>query len=234
MGSKRRVEKLTFVNSPLGPVIGPLVMCGVLIKQDEEHKLIKLKVKDSKLLTPKQRENLFTKIIKAIRKYKVIVIAPKEIDDAVNSDKLNLNWLEAIKSAHIINELRPDIAILDCPSNNTKAYKEYVEKHLKTKVGIRAEHKAESKFPVVAAASIIAKVTRDKEIKKIQSKIKENIGSGYPSDPVTAKFLKENYKRYPIIFRKSWISYKGVLKKKSQRTLTDFSRFKSRALGKKF
>jgi len=209
-----------------GPVIGPMVLCGVLINQDEEYKLIKLKVKDSKLLTPKQRENLFNKLIKIIKKYKVIIIHPKEIDNAVSSDKLNLNWLEAIKSAEIINELRPDIAILDCPSNNTKAYKEYVEKHLKAKVGIRAEHKAESKFPVVAAASIIAKVIRDKEIKKIQSRIKENIGSGYPSDPITVKFLKENYKKYPTIFRKSWISYKGVMEKKSQKTLADFRTLK--------
>ncbi len=197
-----------------------------MIKQDEEHKLIKLDVKDSKLLTPNQRGELFDKIKKAIKKYKVIIIQPKEIDDAVNSDKLNLNWLEAVKSAEIIDELRPDIAILDCPSNNTKSYREYVEKHLKVKVGVRAEHKAESKFPVVAASSIIAKVTRDREIKKIQSGIKENIGSGYPSDPTTVKFLKENYRKYPSIFRKSWVSYQRVAENKIQKTLSSYGKAK--------
>ena len=209
-----------------GPVIGPLVMAGVSINQDDEDKLIKIKVKDSKLLTPKQRSFLYGKIIKIVKAYKIVIIPPEEVDQAVQKDDgLNLNWLEANKSIDIIHELKPDIAILDSPSNNLKSYRQYIEKKLKIRVGIRAEHKADVKFPVVSAASILAKVTRDSEIEKLQKKIKEPIGSGYSSDPVTQEFLKNSYEKYPGIFRHSWFSYKDVVEKKFQKTLTDFGRF---------
>ena len=206
-----------------GPVIGPLTIAGVLIEQEDEEKLVKMEVKDSKQLTPGQRDFLYKKIIKVVKGYKIIIIQPEEVDKAVErEDGLNLNWLEADKSVEIIEALKPDIAILDCPSNNTKKYQQYIEQKLKAKVGIRAEHKADQNFPVVSAASILAKVTRDNEIKKIQSKIKEPIGSGYPADPVTVKFLKENYTKYPSIFRHSWDSYKKVVETRKQRSLNDF------------
>ena len=204
-----------------GPVLGPLIMAGIVIGQEDEDKLVKIKVKDSKLLTPKQRSFLYGKIIKIVKAYKIVIIPPQEVDKAVQKDDgLNLNWLEANKSIDIIHELKPDIAILDSPSNNLKSYRQYIEKKLKIKVGIRAEHKADVKFPVVSAASILAKVTRDSEIEKLQKKIKEPIGSGYPSDPVTQEFLKNNYEKYPEIFRHSWFSYKDVVEKKFQKTLT--------------
>jgi len=83
-----------------GPVIGPLVMCGILIKREDEEKLVKLKVKDSKLLTKKKREYLFDKIKDISDKFEIISIFPEEIDNAVNNhDGLNLNRLEAKKSA---------------------------------------------------------------------------------------------------------------------------------------
>ncbi|MBN2421008.1 ribonuclease HII, partial [Candidatus Woesearchaeota archaeon] len=91
-----------------GPVIGPLVICGVLASEEQEKQLMEMGVKDSKMLTPIQRERMFEKIIKIVEKYEIVVIEPKEIDDAVNGkDSLNLNWLEAVKSAQIINKLKP-------------------------------------------------------------------------------------------------------------------------------
>jgi len=205
-----------------GPVIGPLVIAGVSIDEKDLDKLKKLGVKDSKLLSPRQRENLFDKIIAAAKNHKIIIIPPKEIDSALKSESLNLNWLEAIKSAEIIDFLKPEKAIVDCPSNNIPSYKNFLKKHLKDKTELIVEHKADFKYTVVSAASIIAKVTRDKEIKEIQKKIKEPIGSGYPSDPVTIIFLKKNYNNYPGIFRKEWASWKNINKKKKQKSLKDF------------
>ena len=193
-----------------GPVIGPLVMCGVLIKESDEYKLVSIGAKDSKLLTPKTREVLYDQILNMVEKYKVIVISPQEIDEALLNPSMNLNWLEAVKMAEIINELNPDKVILDCPSTNPKAYAAYVRRHLKKPVDMRAEHKADVKYTVVAASSIIAKVTRDREIEKIKKKIGVDFGSGYPSDEITQKFLQENWEKYPDIFRKTWISYKKV------------------------
>ena len=205
-----------------GPVIGPMVMCGVLIDEKDSSKLKAIGVKDSKLLTPMQREQLFNKIKEIVKEYEIVIIPASDIDDALESEHLNLNWLEAITSAKIINKLDPDKAILDCPSTNIKAYSDYVNKNLNVDVKIIAEHKADVKYPVVSAASILAKVTRDMEIKKIKDKIGINLGSGYPSDETTQQFLKENWSKYPDIFRKTWSSYKKVALVSKQRGLREF------------
>jgi len=178
-----------------------------------------LNLKDSKLLSKKQREDFFNKI-KRTAKVKVILIWPKEIDEALESDNLNLNWLEAIKTAEIINELNPDKVILDCPSPNKTAYVNYLRKLLNKDIEIIAEHKAE-RFPIVAAASIIAKVTRDREVEKLKKKY-GNFGPGYVSNEITQKFLKENWDKYPELFRKSWISWKNHKNAKEQKRLGDF------------
>ena len=205
-----------------GPVIGPLVICGVLVDESGEASLRSIDVKDSKLLTPKQREILFTKIKKIVRKYEILIISPQEIDMAVKGDAGdNLNWLEAKKSVEIIKKLYPDRAILDCPSPNLKAYRERLHEMLKNKTEIIAEHKADVKYAVVSAASILAKVTRDEEIKKLEKKYGK-LGSGYPADPVTHKFLQENFNRHPEIFRHSWSTMKKLKKGVGQSKLGEF------------
>lgn len=203
-----------------GPVLGPMVMCGVLIHEEDSPKLKSMGVKDSKLLTPKKREELFPEIKKVIVSHELVIIPPKEIDDAVESQELNLNRLEAVKTAMILNKLKPDKAIIDCPSTNIRAYLNYLRIYLHNKnLDIKAEHNAE-RYPVVAAASVLAKVTGDNELKKLQSKIKEDMGSGYPSDPVTQEFLKKYHGKYPALFRKSWETYKKV-KEPKQKTLLE-------------
>ncbi len=199
-----------------GPVIGPLVMCGITIDEVDELKLRNIGVKDSKLLTPKKREMLYDEILKVVKDHKIIVVEPKEIDEALNSPHLNLNWLEAIKTAMILNELKPEKAIVDCPSNNIQAYHTYMGGFLKHNMDVQLEHDAERYTPV-AAASIIAKVTRDRMIEKMKEKY-GNFGSGYPSDPKTKEFLAKNWDKYPEIFRTTWASYKKV----AQKTLADY------------
>lgn len=220
----RQAERLiTQISSPKGPVIGPMVMAGILIEERDVPKLKSMGVKDSKLLTKKQREALFDKIKDLVKSYKIIIVPPKEIDDALGSEDLNLNWLEAHKSAEIINFLKPDKAILDCPSNNIKAYKSYVENLIKTKTKLIVEHKADINYVESGAASILAKVTRDNEIEKIQKKY-GNCGPGYPSNEITQKFLAENWEKYPEIFRHSWSSYRKHKDSKCQSTLGSFEK----------
>ena len=207
-----------------GPVIGPLVVCGVLIKEGDEAKLKTIGVKDSKLLTPKQRTQLFSKILKIAKDYKLLIAPAQEVDAALGSDHMNLNKLEAQKMAEAINALKPDKSIIDCPSNNIPQFVTYLMTHLKDKDldKIVAEHKADVKYLIVAAASILAKVTRDREIEKIKEKIGINFGSGYTSDKRTVEFLKKYWDKYPSIFRKEWISYKKVVKAKGQRELVEY------------
>ena len=217
-----------------GPVIGPLVMCGLLIKEEDEKKLVKLQVKDSKLLTRERREFLFDKIKDVSYKAEIVIISPDVIDHAVNNyDGLNLNKLEARKSAEIINLLKPDKAIIDAQSNNIKSYKQYLLNYIKNKkIELILEHKADVNYPVVSAASILAKVTRDAEIEKIKKKIRIDFGSGYMTDPKTINFLERYYEEYPELFRKSWFPYQDMLNKKFQKKLEDFSQFIEKVEGK--
>lgn len=207
-----------------GPVIGPMVLAGVAVAEKDEQKLAAIGARDSKTLTPLQRERLFGEIIRTSSGYHIVQAAPSEIDEAVNGrDGLNLNWLEARMTADIIRALKPQQAILDCPSNNLGAYKAYVLRLLSdVAVDIVVAHRADAKYPSVSAASILAKVTRDSEIAKIQARVKEPLGSGYPADPVTVAFLKRHYEAYPEIFRKSWASYRRVAEKGSQKGLFEF------------
>ncbi|MBS3104852.1 ribonuclease HII [Candidatus Woesearchaeota archaeon] len=202
-------------------------MCGFQIEEKQETQLRKIKVKDSKLLTREEREGLYTKILKISHKYKLIIINPQEIDKAVRGhDGLNLNWLEADKSAEILDNLNPNKAIIDAPGNNIEKYRVYLLKKLKNKdIKLVLEHKADLNHPVVSAASILAKVTRDTEIELLKKELGIDFGSGYMTDPKTVEFLKNNYENYPEIFRKSWFPYQNLVNKKFQKSLSDFTQF---------
>lgn len=193
-----------------------MVMCGAVVDEKDIQRLIELGVKDSKLLTAKKREMLFEPIKSIVKSYKLVIIEPKEIDDSVNSETTNLNQLESFKTAIILNELEYDRAIVDCPSNNIPAYQEFLEVLLKKKINLTLEHNAERNIPV-AAASILAKVTRDRIIADLCKKYGD-LGSGYPADPKVIKFLKENRKKDLPIFRKSWATYKKL----DQKGLKDY------------
>ncbi|MFO8015549.1 MAG: ribonuclease HII [Candidatus Woesearchaeota archaeon] len=205
-----------------GPVIGPMVLCGVMIRKEDEHKLIDLGVKDSKMLLPARRRGMVDSIKDAAEKVEVMIAQPSEIDECLREEGTNLNWLEADHMAIIIDRLKPEMTYLDCPSNNMNAFANYVRTKLESKTEIKCDHKADTKYPVVAAASIIAKVTRDAEIERIKKEVGFDFGSGYPSDPITKRFLEENWDKHPYIFRHSWSSYSRVAHSNDQRRLGDY------------
>jgi len=208
-----------------GPVLGPMVLAGVLVSEEGLKKLRVIGVKDSKMLTPIQRENLAVQI-KKHSSWHAVQISPREIDRYLATGT-NLNKVEAIATAEIINHLAPSGEIhvmVDCPSVNIIAWRNTLLEFVKNKHAIVAcEHKADVNHPEVSAASIIAKTTRDHEIDLLQKKIPENMGSGYPSDPVTKQFLKhaEKYKHLGI-FRESWATFKALSGKKKQKSLGEF------------
>jgi len=208
-------------DSGRGPVIGPMVLAGVLCKESDIEKLKLAKVKDSKVLTRQKRTQLQKKIQEIAQKYYVVIIEPPEIDDLI-AKGTNLNQIEAIQAAKIINFLNPDLTIIDCPSPNKKAWKNSVFELLQKKSEVIAEHKADRDFPIVSAASILAKCKRDEEIDNIKERVKEDFGSGYPHDTKTIDFLKKYSKKYPELFRKSWQTYKDHTSEKQQKSLGEY------------
>ena len=194
-----------------GPCMGPMIIAGAMINEGEEKLLGE--VKDSKLLKHKLRVELWDSITK-IAKYKIIEVSPKEIDEAVDSEgnDMNLNWLEAKHQAEIINHFNPDVVIIDCPHPIPKKYEDHIKKLVNKKdIKYVVEHKADFNYPVCSAASIIAKVRREEEMARIQKQYGDT-GPGYPANPLTQKFIKENWQKHPEIFRKSWSTFKNIEK----------------------
>ena len=209
-----------------GPVIGPLVIVALAVKEEDTKKLEWLGVKDSKLLTKQVREELFERIREVVEDFRVEVIEPDAIDLSLNEVESNLNWLEAETTARMISELNPDQIILDCPSVNIESYQKYfserLSKAVKEKAKLIVEHKADLNYIVVAAASVVAKVIRDRNIESIKQEIGIDFGSGYPSDPKTQHFLRNHHQEHANLFRRSWKSYQRIQVEKQQKSLDEF------------
>jgi ribonuclease HII len=207
-----------------GPVIGPMVMAGVSIQEEHLPRLKALGVKDSKQLLPSVREELFPKILMYAESYKIITISPQEIDAALEDTASNLNLLEANTSSLIINFLKPERVYIDLPDKNPDRYKEAISKGLTHKeVQIIAEYKADVNYEIVSAASILAKVTRDRYIGLLKEQCGEDFGSGYTSDPKTQEFIRNRWNDENILFfRKRWATWQNMKRENDQKKLFDF------------
>lgn len=200
-----------------GPVFGPMVMAIVAGSVEDEKYLKELGVKDSKLLSKKKRDELYS-IIKKKFANVIIAVDPVVIDDHVLSESSSLNILESKISSKLINALynktKINEVMMDLPSKNKIKYLNDVKEDLlMNDVLCNAEFKADINYVLVSAASILAKVTRDEVIASFKEKNNIDIGSGYPSDPKTKMSLKNNTKKlleYGII-RKSWKTYMNVI-----------------------
>lgn len=211
-----------------GPVLGPMVLCGLAVNEEQEKKLREIKVKDSKMLTPKKREELSGKIEK-IATHTVVIRVPAHKIDTNRRKGVNLNQIEALKMAEIINMVKPDKVYIDSPSYNSHKFSDYLFSKLENKnTEIIAENHADKKYPVVSAASIIAKVDRDGQIKKLEKELGEPIGVGYPHDQITIQHLeklaRKNKGKMPRYVRCSWDTTRQIIRKYEQRKLIGFFR----------
>lgn len=192
-----------------GSMLGPLVIAGIILSKSKISKLSLFGVKDSKQLSPKSREDLYKKIISLVDGYYVARISPKSIDASVKKHDLNL--LEAKYMAKVISKLNPDISYVDSCDVNPQRFGKVISK-LSNNKKVKSYHHADSKFVVVSAASIIAKVSRDRSIARLRKN--HDVGSGYPSDKYTVNFVKKYYtthKTLPAFVRKSWKPTQKIL-----------------------
>jgi ribonuclease HII len=198
-----------------GPMIGPLVVCGVLLEEGVIEKLQELGVKDSKTLTPKKRENLATEIKRFASKIEVQSISARQIDQSRRRGT-TLNEIEVDLFSAVVKKLRPEILYLDAADVIAERFGENIGERsglLKDGCKIISEHKADTKYTVVAAASIIAKTNRDNVIADYHE-IYGDFGSGYPSDPKTVEFVRNlsmKGEEVPDIVRRSWESVSAIL-----------------------
>ena len=202
-----------------GSVLGPLVVAAVGTASEE--RLSGLGVKDSKQLPARERERLYP-LIRRRCKVATVSITAQEID--ATRSEMTMNALVARAHARVIDQLSPTCAYVDACDVNCFRYAEMVKGHLSPPCEIVSEHHADEKFAVVSAASIVAKVIRDREIARLAKTFGE-IGSGYPSDPVTIRWLTGyigDHPSPPPIARRSWKTVGAIIAKKTQSTLLDF------------
>lgn len=193
-----------------GCVIGPMVVCGVVVRCDMIDVLVEIGVRDSKALSPQRRESLYDDISAIIEASFIAKISPRKID------RENINALGLREIARMITTAAPDEVYLDAPVRGC-GIPRYCQKlrAMLAEPGVRlvAENKADEKYPVVSAASIIAKVTRDSVIRELHGEYGD-FGSGYPSDRRTVNFVTECYARmggFPEIVRKKWLTVRRLV-----------------------
>lgn len=200
-----------------GSVLGPMVVAAVGVSSDDV--LADLAIKDSKLLSVKNREHLFSLIQERCR-IATVIIPASEID--AWRKEITMNTCVARAHAAVISRLRPAIAYVDACDVDPERYKRMVQENLYgTECEIVSEHHADRTYRIVSAASIVAKVVRDRKVREL-SQTYGGIGSGYPSDPVTIAFLSSYIRKHhqpPACARKSWKTVIALIADNEQSTL---------------
>jgi ribonuclease HII len=203
-----------------GPVIGPLVVAGVVIDAAHSEALREWGVRDSKLLTAGQREKLDVKIRQVALQVELLEISADTIDKERRANH-NMNELETQWMVLILQRLRWDEAYIDAVDVDADRFGRGIRSHFPAPRLVISEHKADSTYPVVSAASVVAKVRRDQRIAELH-RVYGDFGSGYPSDPKTVHFLNEwitHHETFPDVVRSTWETVTDILKKKKQRSL---------------
>lgn len=191
-----------------GPVIGPMVVAGVWTDKEGEGLLREMGVKDSKKHSRKRREELSKKIRQEFF-YNFVVVRPEDIDALRGA--MSLNDLEVHIFTRIGKSRRADVYYIDSADVDESRYGQKFAEGLGFDADVISEHEADVNYPVVSAASIVAKVERDRLLEEIREEIEPELGiplgSGYPSDERTRLFIKgwiEKFGDVPPHTRQSW------------------------------
>lgn len=208
-----------------GPVLGPLVVAGVTI--DRPARLKRIGVKDSKLCTPRLRETLALQITSLASAIEIVIIPAKDIDDLRTTK--TLNEIEEDAFATIVDRLTPEVCYVDAADVNEERFGTEIARRISCTPRIVSKHKADRTYPVVSAASIIAKVTRDRIVRDIERELQHALplplGSGYQTDPLTMTFLRtwlQRYDEFPPHVRRSWESARWLMQNHKTKKLDEF------------
>lgn len=211
-----------------GPAIGPLVVCALGIPESEKEILKSIGVRDSKDINKKRREEMAERIYFEAEKRNwnigIIICKASRIDIERNRMDLNKIEIELFKEAIYATGMKDDNGIIQADACDVSEQR--FAQRIRAALGeewnnwkIYAKHKMDSEEILVGAASILAKVRRDKEIEKISTTLEIDIGSGYPSDYKTKEAVKElvrnehpnEYLRWSwATVKKAWIKTHGT------------------------
>ncbi|MGC9191473.1 MAG: ribonuclease HII [Conexivisphaera sp.] len=196
-----------------GSLLGPLAVAAVALEAREQGRLREMGIRDSKSLSPGARRRAAA-LISGMALGEVILIPHWTVDASTKSRGGNLNSLEAAAFARLIADLRPDLAIVDSPDPRPERFGALVGRLLRGAgclARVIARHHADELYPVVSAASVLAKVARDEKLAEYAWRYGD-LGSGYPHDPRTRSFVggwRTAWGDYPYIVRREWSTVRG-------------------------
>ena len=204
-----------------GAVLGPLVVAAVAAPDWEAVRT--LGERDSKALAPRRREAVFSEIVEALP-FAVVEVPADAIDRARSEE--TMNGIVAGAHAAALRALaaaghRIAVAYLDACDVREGRYAATVGRQLGRRCTVVANHHADGLLAVVAVASIVAKVHRDRSLRALEDE-HGPLGSGYPSDPATVRFLEdclENGDPLPSFVRASWRTVADRLRAREQTRL---------------
>ncbi len=193
-----------------GCVVGDMYIAGICLPISIKNLFRDVGVKDSKLLTPQQREKIFNIIVSRVP-LALWTIIPSTLIDEENINELFINGVSLIvrRALSYFGSLLTKI-VIDLTGNKSKIIDRIRDIGFRGEIII--EHKADAKYVSVGAASILAKVLRDKHIRLLEEKY-GYIGSGYPSDPKTLFWIKKMVSEksmLPSIVRRTWSTIKKI------------------------
>ncbi|MFY9717572.1 MAG: ribonuclease HII [Thermoplasmata archaeon] len=194
-----------------GSWLGPLVVAAVAVPSQRLGDLSDTGARDSKRLTPSAREEVYARLLR-LGTCRSIALSPRTIDRSVARKELNL--LEARAFARLLRALSPRLAYLDACDVDAERFGRTVGALAGGRARIVARHKADRDIPLVGAASVVAKVRRDRAIAGLATRLGVPVGSGYPSDERTIDFVRKTVRpgdRPPVWLRSSWKTTKRII-----------------------
>lgn len=218
-----------------GPVLGPMVYGIAYCPIDQNPDLKELGVDDSKVLKESERKELLEKLLEeSVSDYVgwgIHILSPRYISKSMfKRYKYNLNTISHDTAIGLINKaISAGVRVAEVYVDTVGPPEKYQAKleEIFPELTITVAKKADSLYPCVSAASICAKVARDKAVsdwmfsetsKNSNVNFTKEWGSGYPGDPVTKKFLRDNMDPvfgFPSLVRFSWSTAEKILEEKA-------------------
>jgi ribonuclease HII len=205
-----------------GSFVGPLVVGGFAVDDGRLEEVRAAGARDSKELTPSARTEVYARL-RRIGQLDSVALHPPVVDRAVLVG--GLNDLEASAFGKVIRRLGADEAHVDACDVDEARFGRRVAARSGAGVRVIACHHADRDDPLVGAASIVAKVRRDRALARLRTVLGDGIGSGYPSDAQTVAFVRDHLERsaaVPSWLRSSWATMTRVKRAEPAPTLERF------------
>lgn len=207
-----------------------MFLAGVLMDEDKVKELREKGARDSKKISKGKRDELYSVIKEDAEEVYCTEVKASEID--YKRQRMSLNELEAEKIAGIIEKALEEkkgfnTLILDVPDPDGDQFMDRIKKYvdLPEDIEVKAEHGADDTYPICSAASIIAKVNRDRSVERIEKEHDITVRSGYPHESEVTKYLEEVLEEegeFPSFVRTSWETAKRARREKEQSKLQDY------------